>query len=62
MRVKVFDKEYSTQWIDEVNYLKSVGISYTFVKVINGISTYKYAKSSELFYRLTSFYENLENK
>lgn len=62
MRVKVFDKEYSTQWIDEVNYLKSVGISYTFVKVINGISTYKYTKSSELFYRLTSFYENLENK
>ncbi|MDY4494992.1 MAG: hypothetical protein SPE24_09000 [Erysipelotrichaceae bacterium] len=62
MTVKVFDKEYSTQWIDEVNYLKSVGISYTFVKVINGISTYKYTKSSELFYRLTSFYENLENK
>jgi len=54
-RVK-FDKEYSTQWNEERDYLKSIGIMYTFVKEINGISTYKYTKSSELFNALGIFY------
>jgi len=55
VRVK-FDKEYSTQWNEERDYLKSIGIMYTFVKEINGISTYKYTKSSELFNALGIFY------
>jgi len=36
-----FDKEYSTQWLDEVNFLREHGVRYIFVKEINGIATYK---------------------
>jgi hypothetical protein len=55
MRTK-FDKEYSTQWNEERDYLKSIGIMYTFVKEVDGISTYKYTKTSELFNALRLFY------
>lgn len=51
-----FDKEYSTQWKNEKDYLESIGIKYVFVKEINGISTYKYTKTAELFKALWSFY------
>lgn len=54
-----FDKEYSTQWNKERDYLKEHGIKYSFVKEINGISTYKYKKNSELFKALSSFYIEL---
>ena len=54
-----FDKEYSTQWNKERDYLKEHGIEYSFVKEINGISTYKYKKNSELFKALSSFYIEL---
>jgi len=54
--VSKFDKEYSTQWNAERDYLEQQGIKYTFVKEINGISTYKYTKNSELFKALGSFY------
>lgn len=53
---KKFDKEYSTQWKQEVEYLSSIGIRYTFVKNIENISTYKYTKTSRLFKALESFY------
>lgn len=53
----MFDKEYSTQWKTEVEYLKSIGIKYNFVKKVNGINTYKYTKTSELFKALVSFYD-----
>ena len=54
---KCFDIEYQTQWRDEVDFLKSVGIRYEFVKRSKeGISTYKYKKSSELFRQLAIFY------
>lgn len=33
--MKKYDKEYSTQYSPEVEYLKQCGIRYTFVKVIN---------------------------
>lgn len=55
---KLFDNEYSTQWRDEVDYLKSVGINYTFVKKEQGISRYKYKKNGELFRQLAIFYDN----
>ena len=54
----MFDKEYSTQWNEERDYLRSVGIDYNFVKEINGISTYKYTKNKELFKALYEFYNN----
>lgn len=58
--MKKFDKEYSTQFVPEMKYLLSKGIKYSFVKEINGITTYKYTKTPELFTALVSFYE--ENK
>ena len=48
--------EYSTQYRKEVDYLKSKGIKYSFVKRINDIPTYKYTKSRELFLALSTFY------
>lgn len=55
-----YDKEYSTQYTPEMKYLYSKGIKYSFVKDINGITTYKYTKTPELFSALVSFY--MENK
>jgi hypothetical protein len=58
---KRFDKEYQTQWNEERDYLESVGVKYCFVKEIDGISTYKYAKTSKLFNALRNFYLLKEN-
>lgn len=54
--MKKFDKEYSTQFVNEMLYLRDVGIYYTFVKTINGLTTYKYTKTKELFKALYDFY------
>ena len=51
-----FDKEYQTQYFAEVNFLTSKGIRYSFVKKINGLITYKYEKSKELFEALEPDY------
>ena len=54
---KKFDKEYSTSfYYGEVLYLRLQGIRYEFVKLIDGISIYKYKKTPELFKALESFY------
>lgn len=52
-----FDKEYSTQWNEERDFLFNKGIKYVYVKEINGISTYKYIKNYELFKTLSEFYK-----
>lgn len=59
-----FDKEYSTQYTKEMKFLLENGIRYTFVKDINGITTYKYKKTSKLFELLSKFYayETIENR
>ena len=58
--MKKFDKEYSTQYTPEKNYLLTKDIKPTFVKVLNGVTTYKYTKTPELFSALVSFYmENI---
>lgn len=54
--MKKFDKEYSTQYTPEMKYLRSKGINYSFVKNINGVTTYKYTKTPGLFLTLVSFY------
>lgn len=54
--MKKFDKEYSTQYTPEKEYLSSLNISPSFVKVIDGVTTYKYTKTPELFLALVSFY------
>lgn len=55
-QVKKFDKEYSTQYTPEMKYLSDKGIRYTFVKDVNGVTTYKYTKTPELFKALMTFY------
>lgn len=52
-----FDKEYQTQYFSEVCWLTEHGIRYTFVKKVNGLITYKYEKTAELFETLTEFYK-----
>jgi hypothetical protein len=54
--MKKFDKEYSTQYTPERDYLLTIGIKPSFVKIINGVTTYKYTKSSDLFNALAIFY------
>ena len=54
--MKKFDKEYRTQYSPEKDYLLSVGIRPTFVKVDNEVTTYKYKKTPELFHYLEIFY------
>lgn len=57
MDKKKWDKEYSTQYTPEMKYLQSKGIDYSFVKEINGVTTYKYTKTSKLFKTLMDFYK-----
>ncbi len=53
-----FDMEYATQWRDEVDFLTSRGIYYTFKKKDQkyGVVTYKYTKTVDLFLTLADFY------
>ena len=54
--MKKFDKEYFTQYTPEKEFLLQNGIGPSFVKVIDGVTTYKYTKTSELFRLLAIFY------
>lgn len=54
--MKKYDIEYSTQYTPEKKYLEDNNIKPSFVKVIDGVTTYKYRKSSELFKLLAIFY------
>lgn len=54
--IKKFDKEYSTQYSPEKDYLLSLNIKPSFVKVIYGVTTYKYEKTPELFKALAFYY------
>lgn len=54
--MKKYDKEYSTQFSPEKDYLLSKGIKPSFIKVINNVTTYKYTKTSDLFKELAIFY------
>ena len=54
---KIFDMEYTTQVKSEMEYLKSCGIKYTFVKRKDGVPTYKYTKTEQLFDALRLYYK-----
>lgn len=54
--MKKYDKEYSTQYTPEKDYLLSKGIKPSFIKELNGVTTYKYTKTSKLFEALAFFY------
>ena len=58
--MKKFDSEYSTQYVKEMQYLLQNNIKYTFVKDINGITTYKYKKTPELYRILEIFYTKFQ--
>ena len=49
------DREYATEFRKEVDFLKERNIPYTYVRVKDGISIYKYKKSKELFEALFIF-------
>lgn len=54
--MKKFDKEYSTQYTPEKEYLLKNGVAPTFVKIVDGVTTYKYTKTAKLFELLSFFY------
>lgn len=60
----VFDKEYSTQWRREVQFLEEKGINYTFGKRHHKypIIRYKYTKTPELFLALAEFYNKVRTE
>lgn len=59
--MKKFDREYGTTFLEESAYLKEHGVKYTFVKVDSeGRTTWKYAKTPELFECLKNFYSKFE--
>lgn len=47
---KAWDKEYATNFLQELRYLEN-----------NGITTYKFEKTSELFGLLSIFYKQNNN-
>jgi hypothetical protein len=47
--MKKYDKEYSTQYTPEKEYLYNLGIKPSFIKVVNEVTTYKYEKTPDLF-------------
>lgn len=54
-----WDKEYSTQWLKEVDYLTDKGFRWSFVKTTDdGVRIYKYAKSRDLFLTLAEFHKD----
>lgn len=57
----VFDKEYSTQWKREVEFLAEKGIDYVYAKrhYKYPVTKYKYTKTPELFLALTEFYKQV---
>lgn len=57
--IKKIDKEYNCLSSSEQIYLSDCGIRYNFVKVANGVTTYKYKKSKKLFLALARFYGQL---
>lgn len=54
--MKKYDKEYSTQHSPEKDYLLTKDIKPSFVKVVDGVTTYKYTKTPELFVALAFYY------
>ena len=56
------DHEYNCVWIDEFNYLVKHGIRYTFVKIVDGITTWKFKKNEKLFQTLADFYSSVYSK
>ena len=54
-----FDKEYSTSYVEEMQFLRDKGIRYTWVYINeDGISVWKYKKEKRLWDALSEMYAN----
>lgn len=54
-----FDKEYSTQYIEEMHFLRDKGIKYTWVYINeDGVTVWKYAKEKRLWDALSEMYSD----
>ena len=54
-----FDKEYSTSFIEEMQFLRKKGIRYTWVYINeDGITVWKYVKEKRLWDALSEMYSN----
>ena len=60
----VYDKEYSTQYKPEVEYLENHGIVPSYIKEhpVYRVKTFKYTKTAKLFRALTFFYAEQESE
>ena len=59
MANKFIDNEYFCYDHAEMSYLSSKRIRYRFVKEIDGVTVWKYEKTSRLFAALAEFYRQL---
>ena len=58
-----FDKEYSTSFIEEMQFLRKKGIRYTWVYINeDGITVWKYTKEKRLWDALSEMYSNKKRK
>lgn len=54
-----FDKEYSTSFIEEMQFLRKKGIRYTWVYINEyGCTVWKYTKEKRLWDALSEMYSN----
>ena len=52
-----FINEYPCTYVEEHKFLQRLGFKYNFVKVVDGVTTWKYPKSPELYESLIRFYQ-----
>ncbi len=57
-----WDKEYATNFLQELRFLESNGIKPCFTKNENGLKTFKFEKTPELFEMLRIFYAEKSRK
>lgn len=51
-----WDKEYATNYLQEVRFLEGNNIRPTFIREENGLKTFKFEKTPQLFKLLEIFY------
>lgn len=61
-KIKKFSNEYQTDLPLEVAYLKECGIRYSFVKVIDGVTVWKYEKTESLGLALAKFWKRKQDR
>lgn len=58
-----FDREYGSDWLKEVAWLREHGVNPVFEKTNQfGVKRYKYTKTPELFAALAIFYKQIQDE